>query len=130
MARKRAGHTSKGTTQKVRRRYEEKGLSLPIEMLVIIAIAVLVLVVLAAFFSGSFISQGEQIKMQSSLQTACSVLRSSAYNCGSDGANIQTSYTKPGAGTNTPLDMEDLCIELKYGNFRDCSIAFCGCPRA
>jgi hypothetical protein len=48
-----------------------KGMELPINMIIIIAIAVLVFVVVAAYFSGAFIGDSKRVAAQASWNAFC-----------------------------------------------------------
>lgn len=108
----------------------KKGLSLPIEMIVIIAIAMLVLVVVAAFFVGGF-GGGNAVTIEAAFQSGCNRLR--LENCNYDGIS---SMTIPGykvfgdsITTGTPQDavtMQKICDLKKYSSIL-CARA-CGCP--
>lgn len=80
-----------------------KGISLPINVVVIIALAVLVLVVLGAFFGGYFGGSTIELQRERALESACSQLRT-LYNCNSN------ALTKAGAVHSEPGD----AIERKF----------------
>ncbi len=92
----------------------KKGLELPINMLVIIAIAVLILVVVALFFTGFFGEKSGAINLAVAYSNACETYRS-VYNCGRDSTSIGftvVGYQIPGGGTGNARFI-DVCNE-KY----------------
>jgi L-asparagine transporter-like permease len=111
-----------------------KGLSLPIEMIVIIAVAMLVLVVISAFFMGGVSGPTNQINIENAFSTGCNSLR--AQGC----SNIMSSINVPGFkqygnGLTTTTKISeynvnmDLVCQLKFGLGKEeqCRVA-CGCP--
>ena len=104
---------------------------MPIELIVIIAIAVLVLIVLAAFFSGAFGGSTGTIDLQTAFNSACNKLRN-VYNCDQNSvSDVKVSYTPVGKPNepNFPLygGTQSLCGLLSYTTPYECARA-CGCP--
>lgn len=102
-----------------------KGLELPINMIVIIAVAVLILVAVIAFFATQFGNSGDTIAQQNAFNGACNTLKA-IYNCQPNFVSqITTTYTAPGA--STPMSLLDLCTRLKQTNVPTTCAKFCGC---
>lgn len=96
-----------------------KGISLPVTAIVIIALAVIVLVSLAAFFTQSA-GQGQQsISTQSLLAQGCNQLRS-LYLCDS-GKLSEISVASPSGSQK----LTDLCSRQGYD--AAACLKFCGC---
>jgi hypothetical protein len=111
-----------------------KGISLPINAIVIVAIAVLVLVVIAAFFSGMLIPSSLEIQRESALNKACNIWRTS-YNCDPDKMNeVTVAHTEPSEPSRTdPYSVEELCtlvglIGSSYDPDDNACRAKCNCP--
>ena len=64
-----------------------KGVALPIETIVIISLAIIVLVALLMFFTGIFGPSAELVKLKSEQSTWCSSYHQSNPNCDEDGHN-------------------------------------------
>lgn len=90
-------------------------------MIIVIAIAVLVLVVIAAFFSGSFLRGSDTIKYQSALSNSCTLWRQG--NC--DG-NFQVRIDS----NSGPISIGQACSKA----YPEAAVAIdqcyqlCGCP--
>ena len=67
----------------------QKGLEMPINMIIVIAIAVLVLVAIFGFFGGQFFSGSDQISSQKLFADGCAVLRNS-HSCDQAKINMIT----------------------------------------
>ena len=103
-----------------------KGISLPINSIVIIAIAMLVLVVLGLFFTG-FFTGVDRIKLDNQLQIACSNLRGTAYSCSSSGLDGIVFNTEIVSGEGAqPYTLRSLCELRGLGDEGAC-MRFCGC---
>ena len=103
-----------------------KAISLPIETIIIIAIAVLVLVVLAAFLIGG--SGKPAPEVQSALGEGCAKLKS-AFNCNEDPSSIIIPRYRP-AGETTDQTLAVACENLGYAVAPANSQChrICGCP--
>lgn len=89
-----------------------KGLSLPIETIVIVLVAVLVLVVMAAFFSGWFGQQSIQMQRENALSSACQQFKT-IYNCDSDEINTGViQYKDLGESEESSYSVAALCDKL------------------
>ena len=90
-----------------------KGISLPINAIVIVAIAVLVLVVIAAFFSGMLIPSSLEIQRETAVNKACQTWRLS-FDCDPDNIEDATvAHTEPSDPSRTdPYNVEELCVLL------------------
>jgi len=86
-----------------------KGVSLPINLIVIIAIAVLVLVVLAGFFGGFFTEAAIGIQRDAALDQACQEARE-IYGCGLSALDT-SSVTHKDLGDVEPrlYSLKELC---------------------
>jgi hypothetical protein len=87
-----------------------KGLELPVNMIIVIALAVLVLVVIAAFFATQTGSGFNTIALESSFSSACNQLRT-AYSCGESGlvGNNIRAQLRPGDSDTKEYTLADLC---------------------
>ena len=89
-----------------------KGISLPINAIVIVAIAVLVLVVIAAFFSGMLIPSSLEIQRETALNKVCNIWRNS-YNCDPDEIdNVEVAHSEPSYPDEETHSVEDLCVYM------------------
>jgi len=107
-----------------------KGISMPINLIVIIAIAVLVLIVLAAFFTGAIGPGTTTISRAAALQSACTRLRT-VYNCDittSRWSSIEVPYEKSGDPPGAKETLRELCEAEGITLESECAIT-CGCPR-
>lgn len=87
-----------------------KGMELPINMIIIIAIAMLILVVVGAYFSGAFGGTSNAISLENAFSQACSQLVS-AYNCDTQYmGTIKVNYKPSGSATALSKSLTDLCI--------------------
>ena len=105
-----------------------KGLSLPINTIVIILIAFLVLLVVAALFSGMFSDTEIKMKRQSAINQACQELRS-LYGC--DKAKMSSVTVKhQDIGDKSPKDysLARLCDLMGYDE--DKCYKTCGCTES
>ena len=103
-----------------------KGISLPVNTIVIIAIAILVLSVLAAFFTG-FISGGIiTLSLEQAFTKGCDAFMR-GYGC--DNTDDVESVTVPGYPTKDDLDttLQDVCADKGLLTNDACARA-CGCP--
>ena len=90
----------------------KKGLSLPINLIVILAIAILVMVVVAAFFVGAVTPGIGGISLDSALGKACQVWRDT-YACSDDAITIKNvKYKEKGDAAPKDYSVEKLC-EIK-----------------
>lgn len=102
----------------------KKGISLPIEMIVIIAIVMLVLVVLAAFFLYQFPTFAAGITDNTAFSTGCRTMVST-YNCAVDPVTIIVPNYRP-PGTTMDQTLAVACTRLQIPA-ASCRIQ-CGCP--
>ncbi|MBI4018705.1 MAG: hypothetical protein HY364_00440 [Candidatus Aenigmarchaeota archaeon] len=104
-----------------------KGVSLPINTIVIVAIAVLVLMVIGGFFAVN-VGQGQNsIELNNAISTACATFVN-AYNCDIDRVPLsKAQYRKPGDAEASTLDIAELCQEAKFADTQTCIVAKCGC---
>lgn len=90
-----------------------KGLSLPINTIVIVAIAVLVLVVIAGFFGGFFSLNVLLIQREDALSKACQQWKT-MYNCDYDYIDdAQALHKEPGEASERLYSVEELCKILE-----------------
>ncbi len=83
-----------------------KGIALPVNSVVIIALAMMVLLMLAAFFAGGF-RQGSSTKVENAWNNGCRTLEE-AYNCDADDvSSIETG--KDVTGDDSPDDLLTVC---------------------
>ena len=114
-----------------KRHAEHKGVSLPINMIVILSIAVLVLVVVAAYFIGVFSKSGNSIGDQDAWNRGCG--RAQARGCQTNDFNeaVSGGLTVPGFdpdGTGGDNSLFDACKAV-YGNSETsltCRVKCCG----
>jgi hypothetical protein len=99
-----------------------KGIELPINILVIIAVAVIVLLAVVALFIIGF-KPSSNISAESAFSEGC---RTVVYNCGIDLTTITTSFTEP--GKTSADNMRALCIYLGKGSGDVTCRTACGCP--
>ncbi len=99
-----------------------KGLELPLNMIVLIIVAVLVLLVIAAYFTGQFASGANTIALQSAFNDGCTKWRS-VYNC-QPNPSFTVKYQAPGSA-NADTSFIDICTAKKM-TITECAIA-CGC---
>ena len=98
-----------------------KGMALPINMVVILAVAMLILVVVGAFFSGYF--GGGTLDI--ALNQACNQFVT-IYNCDETKLDrVTVMYTLPGKSDQEAVSLKRLC-ELKGYNSETC-MRVCGC---
>lgn len=103
-----------------------KGMSLPINSIVIIAIAMLVLVVMGLFFTG-FFTGVDRIKLENTFQQACSNLKGSAYSCSDTGLDTIVFNTAIVSGEQSQrYTLRALC-ELKGLEDDAACMRQCGC---
>lgn len=92
-----------------------KGISLPINTIVVVAIAILVLMVMAGFFSLNVGSGINTIQLNSAISSACNVL-TSTYNCDPNRLDDAKARIKlPGQSEETSVPLYDgsqtsLCV--------------------
>lgn len=103
-----------------------KGIELPVNMLVIIAIAVIILVALVALLTTGIISwrPGE---VQLAKGAACSKL----INQGCMSTSTSTINTSLSDSTGQPESLQAMCEKefgVAYGNEYDCKKKVCQCP--
>ena len=92
-----------------------KGLSLPINAIIIIGLAILVLVVIAAFFGTNISIGSRNIEREQALDRACREYRD-LYKCAGSMDNAKVPYSEPGSlclptagGGTVPCSLEKLC---------------------
>jgi hypothetical protein len=107
-----------------------KGISLPVNVIVIVVVGVLVMVVIAAYFVRSTSSGFTAIELQNAKNNACSILRTS-YNCN---AITDTNLRAVGAKVNEnvgTMTLQQICENLDVGGegeeFRRRCAGQCGC---
>jgi hypothetical protein len=104
-----------------------KGMELPINMIVVILIAVLVLVTVGAFLA-SQMSNTSSFGLEQAFGEGCQKLRS-VYNCDLNAHVSIKSYTPPGRLAGSGSDFfADICSAKGFEAGSECAIA-CGCPR-
>ncbi len=94
----------------------QKGLEMPVNMIIVIAIAVLVLVALSGFFGGQFFSGSDQIGSQKSFADGCNALRNSN-NC---------DHTKINSMNIDGKGFGGICIGNGFSDTVQCARG-CGC---
>ncbi len=105
----------------------KKGMELPINMIVVVLIAVLVLVTIGAFLAGQLGSGQGSIKLEQAFGEGCQKLRSS-WNCAD--LNFEVSYQKQGsASLTTPFS--EICqlkgLTTAISNDPGTCVKACGC---
>ncbi|RLJ03791.1 MAG: hypothetical protein DRP08_02995 [Candidatus Aenigmatarchaeota archaeon] len=105
----------------------KKGISLPINMLVILAVAVIVLLAVVAFFFSNVVKSGESVSLSTAWSNACTRVITT-YGCSVDSVNSAldagTFLVRYGNGTS-PFD--EICqIKLGTTDIATC-ISECGC---
>lgn len=86
-----------------------KGLELPLNMIVLIIMAVLVLLVVAAVFTGYFGRNVDVIGLQTAFSEGCNTLRST-YNCANN-FEFPVRYQEPGAAAGvTTTQFSRVCV--------------------
>lgn len=106
----------------------KKGIALPVEMIVIIAICVLVMVVLAAFFVTGSGNQMSGIQLDSAFSDGCSRIITQ-YHCATDDAtknSIKTDLVVSGGKTFEKICYAKFPTCEKNGGI-GCCIKNCGC---
>jgi hypothetical protein len=107
-----------------------KGISLPVNTIVIVAIAVLVLMVVGGFFSINVGGSINQIELNTAINKACNTL-TTTYNCNGDRLlDVSANFKEPGEETEAPKTLERLCelAEIAQGaEFTNQCISKCGC---
>jgi hypothetical protein len=108
-----------------------KGLELPINMIVVIAIAVLVLTVVAAFFVGQTGGGVDTVRFESAFTSACTTWRT-AYNCADTNMGLVPVNFKF-SGQTQNANMDQMCKYKILGSTTtgtysttDCQ-RLCGC---
>ncbi len=104
---------------------------MPINLIVIIAIAVLVLVVLAAFFTGALGTGTASINRAAAIDAGCQRLRT-IYNCDTSKIDtIDVPYKKPGDTVTDPTHkLREICNDeglTNTGGVDECAVR-CNCP--
>jgi hypothetical protein len=104
---------------------------LPINMIVIIAIAMLILVVVGAYFAGAFGSTTQTISLESAFNQACNQIVA-AYNCDANFINtVKVNYKEAGAANPTPHSLYQLCglksIDMSSTTGTTTCLRLCGC---
>ena len=113
-----------------------RGISLPINAIVIVAIAILVLVVISAFFSGVLIPSTIEIERDNALGKACQSW-GTLYNCNEAGFSAKTTMHQD-AADDAPrkYSVKDLCEKIglyetdlsgDIESYEACCLR-CGCP--
>jgi hypothetical protein len=102
-----------------------KGIELPVNAIVIVAVAILVLAVIAAFFVGALGTNMAGINLEQAFTKGCEALIR-AYNCDenkiSDGTIKVLGYPNP---EDTDTTFYSLCLQKGY-SASTCAVA-CGC---
>ena len=107
----------------------KKGMELPINMIVVVLIAVLVLVTVGAFLAGQLGGGVGQIGLEQAFGEGCQKLRS-VYNCARDATVTITSYTPQGRPAGSGADFfNDICTAKGFGVDRELCAVQCGCAR-
>ncbi|MBS3054747.1 MAG: hypothetical protein J4431_04375 [Candidatus Aenigmarchaeota archaeon] len=106
-----------------------KGVSLPINTIVVVAIAVLVMMVIAGFFVGGF-QPTSQIPLSTAIANACDIARTT-YNCAEVSlVSARVTYTKAGEEEPAPVTLGELCTISGIAEgpeFSKQCLARCGC---
>lgn len=102
-----------------------KGITLPVNSVIVIALAVMVLLMLAAFFAGGA-SQIDKATLENAWTKCCSTIQG-MYNC-NQSANL--SNINPGIDINangTTENCEQIC-KAKFGVMAEPKDCVCACP--
>ncbi|MBI4014504.1 MAG: hypothetical protein HY365_00965 [Candidatus Aenigmarchaeota archaeon] len=110
-----------------------KGSSLPVNTIVVVAIAILVMMVIGGFFALN-VGQGvNTIELNNAITNACNVLRTT-YNCNVGSlASVEVQFKELGQESENPTSLERLCTlsGLSAGaDFAKQCAAKCGCGTA
>lgn len=92
-----------------------KGMELPINMIVVVAIAVLVLVVTAGFFGGFLTGNINSIELEQAYNSACSQLRNTKNCVARETASIEVQIKVPGETVIQKTNLLKLCEKLNKG---------------
>lgn len=112
-----------------------RGMSLPINTIVILAIAALVLVVVAALFTGVLVPGGQGLKLADAIRDGCSKFRT-IYNCDiTKMRDVTVQYKDLGDSALKDYTLIQLCTLANYkttgthraGDLNECA-AKCDCP--
>lgn len=110
-----------------------KGMSLPIEMIVIIAISILVLVVIVAFFVGGTGNQMNSIADRDALTRGCTQLAlTPPMGCNTPLTDVKISNYNVACGGQTG-NLQAACCRNGYTNYdydnaQSCQQLACRCP--
>ncbi len=103
-----------------------KGLELPVNIIVVIAIAVLVMVALGAFFAANFWGNTNIINQQQALSNGCNSLRT-LYECKASRVNsVIISGYSPSGMTNAKCSLGYVCGKQGAADTVACA-KMCGC---
>ncbi len=104
-----------------------KGLELPVNIIVIIAIAVLVMVAIGAFFVSGFWKGVSSIDETAAFSAGCGNLRN-IYECkASNVNNVVLAGYSPSGTTNAKCNLGYLCAKKGASDVVQCA-KLCGCP--
>ncbi len=101
----------------------KKGLELPINVVVIVAITVLVLVAIGAFFLTNFGSGVGTISLEQALASSCNNLRA-LYGCQAN--SISSVISQDYKINNKECSLADICSKKGAANAAQC-LRLCGC---
>lgn len=108
-----------------------KGSSLPVNTIVVVAIAILVMMVVGGFFALN-VGQGvNTIEINNAINNACGVLRTT-YNCNAASLeSVQVNFKEPGQTEEGPTSLAKLCVLSGLAttgtDFDNQCAAKCGC---
>ena len=111
-----------------------KGSSLPVNTIVVVAIAILVMMVIGGFFALN-VGQGvNAIELNNAITNACNVLKTT-YNCNAASlASVEIQFKEPGQTEESPTSLERLCqlsgLVASGADFNAQCAAKCGCAPA
>ena len=105
-----------------------RGISLPVNAVIIIALAVMVLLMLAAFF-GAGSSNINKATLDLAWNKCCSTIQT-VYHCNTTAGAINLSDINPGYDIDNDGDTEnceEIC-QIKFGLTADRETCICACP--
>ena len=102
----------------------KKGISLPVNMLVILAVAVIVLLALVAFFMGGF--ETGAIEDRNKINMCCGPVSTFQY-CNEGSWSSELTGLSCDAPEDSPVSNADVCVQVG-GEWHDCSSVIPGGP--
>lgn len=102
-----------------------KGISLPIEMVIVISISVIVLLAVIAYFTSSFFRTAATINDEEAWNNGCAIIKARGCRLDEDLGALTISDYDPD-GDKADNSVREACWNrLKYTDDRDCIVACC-----